>query len=321
MSFANVGRRWSTSSFPSFLATQKRPSFAKAVTVHHCAAPSLAQRPEGFFAFHLENIADFYRGKGWKSGPHFFTDEDDIFGMTPPTEKGVHAIAFNGNSVAFEMLGNYDVEIPTSGRGLQVALTTASAVCAVCDWLGIKPSRQTVFFHRFDPRTTKSCPGTKVAHEWFLDLVLQANPGAPITPDEGDKNEIVIPLISWLAGRTGQSIADLGKQLRREGPLFYLGETWIEGAYYDRTLQATVAPIAEANEVLALLTAKPEPTPHVPVVVTMMERLKISYTAAAKQITFDGKDFLWSGKVITGAHYDKARQATMAPIGSLTSLK
>ena len=290
------------------------------MTIHHCAAPSLAQRPSGLFAFHIENIANFYRGKGWSSGPHFFTDEDDIFGMTPPTEKGVHAVSYNGNSIAFEMLGNYDVEIPTNGRGLQVALTTASATRAVCDWLGIKPSRQTIFFHRFDPRTTKSCPGTKVVHEWFLDLVLRADPGQPITPDEGDKLEVVVPLIAWLSQQTGQSIASLASSLRKEGPMFYLGETWIEGAYYDRTLQATVAPIDEAREVLALMTAKPEPTPDVPVVTTMMERLGIGYTAAAKRISFDGEIFLWSGKVIVGAHYDKARQATMAPAKSLTAL-
>lgn len=320
MSYRNVGLRWSTASLPAYLATQKRPSFAKAVTIHHCAAPSLAQRPGGLYASHIENIAAYYRSKGWKSGPHFFTDEDDIFGMTPPTEKGVHAISYNGNSIAFEMLGNYDVEIPTDGRGLQVALTTASATLAVCDWLGIKPSRQTIFFHRFDPRTTKSCPGTKVQHEWFLDLVLKANPGQPITPDEGDKREIVVPLISWLAGQTGQSIGDLAKRLRQDGPLFYLGETWIEGAYYDKVQQATVAPIDEAREVLALLTAKPAPTQEVPVVTAMMERLGISYTAAAKRISYNGQDFLWSGKPIAGAYYDKARQATMAPITSLASI-
>ena len=29
----------------------------------------------------------------------------------------------------------------------------------------------TVKFHRDDPRTSKSCPGTKVSKEWFLNLV------------------------------------------------------------------------------------------------------------------------------------------------------
>lgn len=321
MSYRAVGLRWSPQSFPAYLATQPRPSWAKAVTIHHCSSPSLAQRPNGFLAIHLENLASYYKNtKGWSSGPHLFTDEDDIFGLTPLSEKGVHAVSFNSNSIGIEMLGDYDEEDPKNGRGGQVTRTTASTARALLDWLGLKPSRQTLFFHRFDPRTTKTCPGTKVAHEWFLQMVLEATPGAVITPDPGELADAVVALVPWLSEKTGLPIADLAKRLRREGPLHYLGESWIEGAYYDAAAGATMAPIAEAREVLALLTAKPVETAAVAIVPTMAERLGIRYEQAAKCISFDGINFAWKGTPIPGAFYDRARQATMAPAHEVAKL-
>lgn len=320
MSYRLVGQRWSTASFPAYLATIPRQPWSKAVTIHHCAAPSLAQRPGGLFASHIENIEAYYRGKGWSSGPHLFTDEDDIFGMTPLTEKGVHAISFNSNSIGIEMLGNYDSEIPTDGRGLQVCLTTAATTRALLDWMGLKPSRQTVLFHRFDPRTTKTCPGTKVLHEWFLGLVVAATPGAPILPDPAEI-EPEVALVTWLSRESGIAVADLAKRLRRDGALFYLGETWVEGAYYDVATQTTMAPISEAREVLALLMAKPAPTDGVvELVAAMVEALSIPYAAAAKRVSFDGINFRWDGKPVAGAYYDKARQATMAPAAEVRAL-
>ena len=104
MSFANVGKVWSSSSFNEYLKTVKKPSWARAVTLHHTAAPSLAQRPTGFTIQHIENIKSYYSQKlGWKKGPHLFTDEDEIFGMTPLTLTGIHAVSFNSYSIGIEV--------------------------------------------------------------------------------------------------------------------------------------------------------------------------------------------------------------------------
>ncbi|HRQ87337.1 MAG TPA: peptidoglycan recognition family protein [Bacteroidia bacterium] len=327
MSFANVGKRWSTVSFPLYLKTLTRPSWAKSVTIHYTAAPSLAQRPHGFTAQHIENIRDYYRKTlGWSRGPHLFTDEDDIFGMTPLTMPGTHAVSFNSSSLSIEGLGNYDTEDPKSGRGLAVMLTTASTTRALLDWLGLKASRETVLFHRFDPRTTKTCPGTKVLHDWFLSLVVEAKPGellATAEPDTGGPDSVeTVPLVDYVAQRTGRSIAELAKLLRGEGSQFYLGEQWIEGARYDAAAQTTLAPQSEADEAVAALQAisTDMTSDTVPVVATMATRLGISYSAAAKRLSVRDGVFRWGTAIIDGARYDKATQTTVAPSRVLAKL-
>lgn len=326
MSFANVGRRWSTSSFPAYLAGIKRPSWADSVCIHYTAAPSLAQRPHGFTAQHIENIANFYRRTyDWSRGPHLFTDEDDIFGMTPLSERGIHAVSFNSRSIGIEALGAYDTEDPLSGRGLAVMETTASATRALYDWLGIKPTAKNLLFHRFDPRTRKTCPGRKVHHDWFLDMVLAAKPGEPhphAEPDEGGIDSLeMVQLVAYVADKTRRPERDLAAILRRDGQLYFLGEQWIEGAYYDRERQATMAPRSEADEAAAVLSS---PAPVVegmlPVVATMAERLSLAYTAAAKRLSHDGTSFLWGGQKIPGAFYDRDTQTTMAPERSIRRL-
>lgn len=326
MSYANVGKRWSPSSFPAYLAGLRRPAWARSVTVHYTAAPSLAQRPSGFTAQHIENIRDYYKRKyGWNRGPHFFTDDDDIFGMTPPTVAGIHAVSFNASSLGIEALGAYDSEDPKSGRGLAVMLTTASCARAQLDWLGLAPSRQTVLFHRFDPKTTKTCPGTKVVHDWFLELVIAARPGVPVATAESDAGDFasqeMVPAISYISGKTGRSGRDLAAILRREGALYYLGEQWLEGAYYDVDKKATMVPRAEAEEAVEVLNRPIAiPTESVPVVATMAARFGLSYAAAAKSLVYRDGSFFWSGNLIVGASYDRTRQTTMAAAAELSKL-
>lgn len=254
MSYANVGKRWSPSSFPAYLATLPRPAWAKSVTVHHCAAPSLAQRPNGFLDQHLRNLESFYKTtKGWSSGPHAFTDEDEIHGMSPFTAPGVHAVSFNRSSIGFEMLGNYDVEDPLTGRGLLVCITTASAVRATLDWLGLPVNERTVLFHRDDPKTSKTCPGTKVKKDWFLNLVASANaiarPAIPVPPTSG----AMAPVVAYIAGKLNKTYKQVAKDFKREGKLYLYAGKWIEGAYYDAAAETTIAPVSEINETLGLL--------------------------------------------------------------------
>lgn len=327
MSFANVGRRWSTSSFPGYLTGLKRPAWADSVCIHYTGSPSLAMRPHGFTAQHIENIANYYqRDLRWKKGYHFLTDEDDIFGMTPPTQPGTHAIAYNGRSIGISALGNYDFEDPRSGRGLAVMQTTASTARAAFEWLGVKPSSKTLFFHRFDPRTTKTCPGTKVHHDWFLEMVLDAKPGEitpTAEPDTGGPASLrYVPVVNHVAAATGRSIADLAAMLRREDDLFYLGEHWVEGARYNVNLQATEAPLEDVEEVVFAMLQKPASGDgRVPVVATMAARLGISFADAARCLKSTNQGFTWNGKLIPGALYDRATQTTLAPESSLKPLK
>ena len=254
MSYANVGKRWSISAFPLYLATLKKPAWAKSVTIHHCAAPSLAQRPNGFLAQHLVNLADFYKKtKGWSAGPHGFTDEDEIHGLSPFTSPGVHAVSYNSNSIGFEMLGNYDVEDPLTGRGLAVCLTTASAARSVLDWLGLPINENTVHFHRDDPKTNKSCPGTKVSKEWFLGLVNAAGAPAPAVNPVPVHCSVVAPVVDFIASKTGKTYGEVAKQFKRQGKLYLYSGKWIEGAYYDPAYETTVAPVFEIEEMLALI--------------------------------------------------------------------
>lgn len=259
MSFGNVGKRWSTVSFPEYLKTLARPSWGvKSITLHYTAAPSLAQRPSGFTAQHIENIRDYYnKTLGWSRGPHLFTDDDDIFGMTPLSVRGIHAVSFNASSIGIEALGNYDTEDPKSGRGLAVWQTTASATRALLDWLGLPINEKTVLFHRFDPKTTKTCPGKKVMHDWALQLIREAEPGTSTPTAEPDTggygDQILVPVVSYVVQKTKRSFADVAKLLRREGTMYFLGESWLEGAHYAANMQTTLAPKSEVEDAIKAL--------------------------------------------------------------------
>jgi len=146
------------------------PKWAKGITIHHMAEPSLRQRPQGLLTQHMHNLRDFYRNsQGWSAGPHFFIDEDQIWPFTPANFRGVHAKSFNSAYLGIEMLGDYDSEDPWSGRGLQVLTMTATAVAAMLRATGWPIER--INFHREDPKTQKTCPGTLIPKARFLDLV------------------------------------------------------------------------------------------------------------------------------------------------------
>lgn len=173
MSFDAVGQAWTVDQFPKYLRGVQSPAWVRSVTLHHTAAPSLAQRPLGLLDQHIINIREFYKGKGWSAGPHFFVDEHRILGMTPLGEKGIHAASFNGSSIGIEVLGDYDNESPVTGRGLACWHNAAEATKALLEWMGVGANTHTVLFHRDDPKTSKSCPGDLVQKEWVLKLIKE----------------------------------------------------------------------------------------------------------------------------------------------------
>jgi hypothetical protein len=137
------------------------------IVIHHTWAPSLAQRPAGFTDQHIDNIAHYYQvDKGWKTGPHMFIDDDQCWLYTPLTQRGTHSKSFNATGIGIEMLGNYDLEDPWSGRGLKVLETTFAAMTVLMKALNLSP--EAIRFHRDDPKTDKTCPGTRIDKGEFL---------------------------------------------------------------------------------------------------------------------------------------------------------
>lgn len=248
MSFSNVGQVWTPETLRQYLATLARPPWVKAICLHHTAAPSLAQRPNGLLAQHIVNIRDFYRDdKGWSAGPHFFTDEDQIYGMTPPTERGVHAVSFNGSAIGIEVLGDYDSEDPLDGRGLQCWQTTARAVAALLDWLSLPLDNDTIWFHRNDPSTSKSCPGEKVSKAWVMELIRTSNTPAAHAEDpkpalpagktwdrwERRANFWAVPVADFLNTMLGIPYEVIAANLKKSDDGYHYGDELLEGAWFN----------------------------------------------------------------------------------------
>lgn len=255
MSYNNTGKVWTPDSFGEYLKTIKPPNWAKAVCLHHTSSPSLAQRPKGWTIQHIENMKSFYQGMGWKSGPQLFTDEDQVFGMTPLTEAGVHAVSFNRTAIGIEALGHYSKngENPKTDRGLYVWLNTARITRLLLDWLGLPINEKTVLFHRDDPKTSKDCPGSQVSKDWIISEIKNAPTDTtylrPIHVQEeiiDDKN--FVPLASTLATK-GFSDKQIKENLRREGKNFFWLDNHLEFAYYDTKTETTMVPLKELEDI------------------------------------------------------------------------
>jgi hypothetical protein len=157
-----VGQSFTTDAFNDYCHqlqwTTWRPSF---VVLHNTAVPTLAQRPIGLTQQHILNLERFYRDEQqWSAGPHLFIDDRQIWVFTPLTLSGVHSPSWNNRSLGVEMLGNYETESFSSGRGLRVRQNTIAALRIIHSVLGIDPN--TIKLHREDPLTTHACPGRNV---------------------------------------------------------------------------------------------------------------------------------------------------------------
>jgi len=189
MGFELVGDNWDRETFADYLKGVN-VSWADSVTVHHTSTPNLEQRPNGWTAQHMRNLESFYGDElGWSAGPHLFTDEDQIWGLSSLYRRGVHAVSFNAKSIGIETLGDYDTEDPKSGRGLACFKMTAFAVATILKRMGKPANNDTVHFHRDDPRTSKTCPGKLVDKAWFLGLVKEAMGEEPEEPEQPDHPE------------------------------------------------------------------------------------------------------------------------------------
>lgn len=158
-----VGKRFSGVEFETYVAgldfKRWRPDF---VVLHNTGVPCLAQRPDGFTAWHMENLAGYYRGQGWSAGPHLFVDQHGIWAFSPLVCPGVHSPSWNACSWGVEMLGDYDHDIFDTGPGAAVRDNAVSALATLHARLGL--DSHTLHFHHDDPRTShRDCPGAHVS--------------------------------------------------------------------------------------------------------------------------------------------------------------
>jgi len=182
-----LGQRFTPGAFRGYLAeVGERPNkqwWGRYPVLHHTAVPSLAQRPNGLTNQHLQNLLDYYQHElKWSGAPHLFVDDkpDGIIVFQRLDRRGVHAASFNADGWGIEMLGDYDTESPTTGRGRLVLQNAAHALAAFLDITGGKLAD--IKFHREDPKTTKTCPGKLITRELVTTLVGGIGEPAPLPP-------------------------------------------------------------------------------------------------------------------------------------------
>lgn len=88
-------------------------------------------------------------------------------------------------ALGIEMLGDFERESFTEGRGLRVRENTVAALTTICAVLGFDPA--TTRIHREDPLTTHACSGQNVRKleivQQVQDLIIQRHSGEhPIKP-------------------------------------------------------------------------------------------------------------------------------------------
>lgn len=157
-----LDRAFSPADFAAYCATLHwtawRPSF---IVLHNTGAPSLAQRPGGLSQANILALQGYYRDtQGWSGGPHLFVDDHQIWAFTPLTVPGVHSPSWNNVALGIEMLGDYQTEAFTTGRGASVRANAIAAIATLSGVLGLDPASMRL--HREDPKTTHHCPGDHV---------------------------------------------------------------------------------------------------------------------------------------------------------------
>lgn len=164
MAWPIIGRSFSISEFEAYVEGLEwdgkfRPD---GIALHNTAAPSLAQRPNGLTKQHILNLQTYYRtpkpkGCGWSGGPHLFIDDRQIWVFNDLTKSGVHSPSWNRTKLGIEMLGDFDTESFTAGRGRKVRDNTVAAVAILNKKLGF--AADAFKFHCEDKATTHACPG------------------------------------------------------------------------------------------------------------------------------------------------------------------
>lgn len=147
--------------------TAYAPDTYRRIVIHHTYRPNVAQWRG---AVSMRGIQNYHMGTmGWLDiGPHLFiAPEGHVFegrplgtlgahcGGNPPA--GAHRIFGNGGSIGIEVIGDYDVEIPTPALILKVQ--------HVIEWLRAKYQITEPVRGHFEcwSKPPKTCPGEHLA--------------------------------------------------------------------------------------------------------------------------------------------------------------
>ncbi len=174
--FPIVGRKFSKAEFIEYVKwVKQKESYLwspRGITMHHTGFPDLSIRPNGFTEQHMLNMRHGYKNdKGWSAGPHVFTDDHGIWVFNPLSRRGIHSVSYNSTRYAIEMLGNFNSEADyRKPRGKTIRENGMFAAAVLMKYAGISTAK--LNFHRHDPETRKTCPGSNINFSDFEDAVL-----------------------------------------------------------------------------------------------------------------------------------------------------
>jgi len=259
MGYELEGQQWKIDEFRDYVNSIKDTlSWANSITMHHTASPDLNMRPNGFTKKHMQYLREYYQNElGWSAGPHLFIDDHQVSGMSGLFRRGVHAVAFNSNSIGIEMLGYYDKggDDPFNGRGKKVLENGFQVARILLDAMGLDINEDTIHFHRDDPNTSKTCCGDAISKSWFVENVKNVSFGDDGDIDIPTESTPDIPNYSGVyVNRDGKwyaPIASFAKdvyntdyKLTNES-VFYVKGRRIEDTFYDQSQSATFGSINE----------------------------------------------------------------------------
>ena len=143
--------------------------------MHHTAVPnpSYDRWKNGWDEQLLVNARSGYiKDRGFKKGPHIFTDQNGIWVLSPLSAPGTHATSFNSTHYGIEMLLNGDdkaqVESAIGKANIRMGQITTAILMKDA---GISTGK--LNFHTHDPKTTKSCPGRFIDFKTYESAVIE----------------------------------------------------------------------------------------------------------------------------------------------------
>lgn len=151
------------------------------ITVHHTAVPNpfppYDKWKDGWNEQLLINARSGYiNDRKFKAGPHIFTDHNGIWVFNPLSLRGTHATSFNSTRYGIEMLINGDdkKQVESEIGKANIRMGQVATAILMKD-AGISTGK--LNFHRHDPETSKSCPGSFIEFERFEAGVLEIHKG------------------------------------------------------------------------------------------------------------------------------------------------
>ncbi len=162
---------------------------ANKLVIHHTWRPTTEQW-QGQTS--INGLKGYYEGKGWPAGPHLFIAEDGIWLFSPMRKDGIHAAAFNHQTIGIEIVGDYDNQI-WKGQTKYNALGTIRSLA-----IRLNLKEEDILFHR--DASPKTCPGTAIQKQWLFDELrsYRTKPRFPNPITDGiptpAEDEILIPI-------------------------------------------------------------------------------------------------------------------------------